>query len=97
VPRRRLIARRSLSIWNDDPARQGSPYLLTDFLFSPAQRLIASQTSRREMVWFINVSVSPFLKDLTDEPSETSGFYIPVGDFVEAIASFTSNQALPTR
>ena len=35
-----------------------------------------------------------FLKQLTGEFNETSGFYVRVGDAVEIIASVTSNQAL---
>ncbi len=38
--------------------------------------------------------VLPVLKQLTGELNETSGFYIRVGDTVEAVASTTSNQAL---
>jgi IclR family transcriptional regulator, acetate operon repressor len=35
-----------------------------------------------------------FLRQLTGELNETSGFYLRIGDTVEAIASTTSNQAL---
>lgn len=38
--------------------------------------------------------VLPFLRQLSGELNETSGFYIRVGDTVEAIASATSGQAL---
>ncbi len=38
--------------------------------------------------------VAPFLKQLTAELNETSGFYIRVDNTVETIASATSNQAL---
>jgi DNA-binding IclR family transcriptional regulator len=38
--------------------------------------------------------VLPILKQLTGELNETSGFYLRVGDTVEALASTTSNQAL---
>jgi len=38
--------------------------------------------------------VASFLKQLTSELNETSGFYVKVGDLVETIASATSSQAL---
>ncbi|HVV41192.1 MAG TPA: IclR family transcriptional regulator [Nitrobacter sp.] len=38
--------------------------------------------------------VTPFLRQLTGELNETSGFYVKVGDQIEALASSTSGQAL---
>jgi IclR family transcriptional regulator, acetate operon repressor len=38
--------------------------------------------------------VQPYLRQLSGELNETSGFYVRVGDSVEAIASATSGQAL---
>src|SRR5262245_37536963 len=38
--------------------------------------------------------VSPFLHELSRELNETCGFYVPVGDSVEVVASAISTQAL---
>jgi len=42
----------------------------------------------------LSAVISPYLRDLTGELNETSGFYVQVHDAVEAIASVTSSQAL---
>jgi DNA-binding IclR family transcriptional regulator len=38
--------------------------------------------------------VSPFLRELSSELNETCGFYVPIGDAVEVVASAISTQAL---
>ena len=42
----------------------------------------------------LSAVISPFLKDLTGELNETSGFYVQVHEAVEVVASVTSSQAL---
>jgi DNA-binding IclR family transcriptional regulator len=75
-----LLARRYL-----DQDQATERYRLGDNI-----RLLARKTSNPPL----SMVVSPFLKRLTGELNETSGFYARVGDEIEAIASATSNQAL---
>jgi IclR family transcriptional regulator, acetate operon repressor len=75
-----LLARRYL-----DQDQATERYRLGDSI-----RLLAKKASNPPLAMI----VSPFLKRLTGELNETSGFYVRVEDEVEAIASATSNQAL---
>jgi DNA-binding IclR family transcriptional regulator len=60
-------------------------YRLGDRVRTLAERLKAPPLS---------TLVLPSLRQLSGELNETSGFYVPAGDTVEAIASATSGQAL---
>ncbi|WP_342713129.1 IclR family transcriptional regulator [Bradyrhizobium sp. B124] len=75
-----LLARRYLA---QDPATDR--YRLGEHVLTLARKISAPA---------LPTIVTPFLKQLTGELNETSGFYVRTGDAVEAAASATSTQAL---